>query len=115
MGALDVGQSVAVKGQAVLAVEAIELAKGIYTALVTTLAGLVVAIPAAMMAHFFERRIKDLFLEIDELLFSLMPQVERYEGRLRVSRQSLSGGADESEPPVAAKAVEEQRVAAAPK
>jgi len=92
---------------------AIELGKGIYTALVTTLAGLSVAIPAAILAHYFEGRIRDLFLEIDELLFSLMPQVERYEGRLRVSRQSLSGG---EEPPVAAKSVEdEQRVAAAPK
>lgn len=94
---------------------AIELGKGIYTALVTTLAGLSVAIPAAILAHFFERRIKDLFLEIDELLFSIMPQVERYEGRLRVSRQSLAGGGEESEP-VAAKAAEDQpRMAAAPK
>ena len=89
-----------------------ELAKGIYTALVTTLAGLVVAIPAAILAHFFEGRIRDLFLEIDELLFSLMPQVERYEGRLRVSRQSLAGG---EEGPVAAKMAEEERVAATPK
>ena len=91
---------------------ATELAEGIYTALVTTMAGLTVAIPAAILAHFFEGRIRDLFLEIDELLFSLMPQVERYEGRLRVSRQSLSGV---EEGPVAAKMAEEERVATAPK
>ena len=92
----------------------IKLAEGIYTALVTTFGGLVVAIPAAILAHFFEGRIRDLFIEIDELLFSLMPQVERYEGRLRVSRQSLTG--DEEGPPVPAKSVEdEQRVAATPK
>lgn len=68
-----------------------QLAEGIYVALVTTLGGLAVAIPAAVLAHFFEGRIRDLFHQIDELLFSLMPQIERYEGRLRVSRQALAG------------------------
>jgi biopolymer transport protein ExbB len=65
------------------------------------LGGLFVAIPAAILAHFFEARIRNLFHEIDELLFSLMPQVERYEGRLRVSRQHLAGGDDggEKQPP----------------
>jgi hypothetical protein len=28
-----------------------------------------------------------MFHEIDELVFSLLPQVERYEGRVRFSRQ----------------------------
>ncbi len=69
------------------------LAEGIYVALVTTLGGLAVAIPAAILAHYFEGRIQGLFHQIDELLFNLLPQVERYEGRLRVSRQSL-GDAD---------------------
>jgi biopolymer transport protein ExbB len=59
--------------------KAIFLAKGIYIALVTTLAGLIVAIPAAILAHYFESRVVALFHEIDELLFSLMPSVERYE------------------------------------
>jgi hypothetical protein len=40
-----------------------------------------------------------LFHEIDELLFSLMPQVERYEGRLRVTPHSLSSADDPLEPP----------------
>ncbi len=71
------------------------LAQGIYVALVTTLGGLVVAIPAAIFAHYFEGRVIKLFHEIDELLFSLMPQVERFEGRMRVSAHSL-GGADEA-------------------
>ncbi len=66
------------------------LAGGIYVALVTTAAGLVVAIPAAMLAHMFEGRIQKLLLEIDELLFTLLPQVERYEGKLRVSRTQLA-------------------------
>jgi biopolymer transport protein ExbB len=68
------------------------LAHGIYVALVTTLGGLAVAIPAAICAHFFEGRIQTLFHQIDELLFNLLPQIERYEGRLRVSRQALGEG-----------------------
>ncbi|MCO6454756.1 MAG: MotA/TolQ/ExbB proton channel family protein [Pirellulaceae bacterium] len=63
------------------------LAEGIYVALVTTLAGLSVAIPAAIFAHVFEGRIQNLFHQIDELLFNLLPQIERYEGRMRFGRQ----------------------------
>ena len=66
------------------------LADGITVALMTTLGGLFVAIPAAIAAHYFEGRIQQLFREIDELLFTLLPQVERYEGKLRVSREQLS-------------------------
>lgn len=63
------------------------LAEGIYTALVTTLYGLCVAIPAAIAAHWFEGRIIRLFHQIDELAFNLFPQVERFEGKIRFSRQ----------------------------
>jgi biopolymer transport protein ExbB len=66
------------------------LAEGIYVALVTTLGGLAVAIPAAILSHYFEGRIQSLFFQIDELLFNLLPQVERFEGRLRVSQRSLT-------------------------
>jgi biopolymer transport protein ExbB len=59
------------------------LAEGIYLALVTTLAGLAVAIPATILAHYFEGRVVNLFHQVDELLLNLMPQVERYEGRAR--------------------------------
>ena len=65
------------------------LAQGIYVALVTTLGGLAVAIPAAILSHYFEGRIQKLFYEIDELLFNLLPQVERFEGRMRVTREKL--------------------------
>jgi biopolymer transport protein ExbB len=67
------------------------LAEGIYIALVTTLGGLAVAIPAAIFAHFFESRVQNLFHEIDEMLFHLMPQIERYEGRVRFSKQGAEG------------------------
>lgn len=84
--------------------KALELANGIYVALVTTFAGLCVAIPASVCSHYFEARIQNLFLEIDELLFSLLPQIERYEGRVRFGRQlnDTEPTADESAeaPPV---------------
>lgn len=78
-----------------------QLAQGIYVALVTTFAGLVVAIPAAMLAHYFEGRIQSSFRDSDELILGLLPQWERYEGKLRVSTRSLSGDGDapQVEPP----------------
>jgi biopolymer transport protein ExbB len=66
------------------------LADGIYVALVTTFAGLAVAIPAAILAHVFEGRIQKLFRELDETLLGLLPQLERFEGRLRVSQDQLA-------------------------
>jgi biopolymer transport protein ExbB len=74
-----------------------QLAGGIYVALVTTFAGLCVAIPGAVLAHYFEGRIQALFLEIDELLLGILPQLERFEGKLRVSRATAD------EPPAAAR------------
>ena len=75
------------------------LADGIYTALVTTFAGLMVAIPTLLVAHYFEGRILSSFRHIDELIFNLLPQLERYEGRVRFSRQTEGGepAADEAE------------------
>lgn len=69
------------------------LAEGIYLALVTTLGGLAVAIPAVILAHYFEGRIENLFHRIDELVSSLTPQVERYEGRVRFSHTTPPVGA----------------------
>ena len=65
------------------------LAQGIYVALVTTFGGLTVAIPAAMLAHFFEGRIQRLFGELDEMLLGVLPQLERFEGRLKVTKEQL--------------------------
>jgi len=67
--------------------KAVELANGIYTALVTTFGGLCVAIPSAFFAHYFEGKIQSLFHQIDELLFNLLPLTERYENRVRFGRQ----------------------------
>src|SRR3989304_7603249 len=73
------------------------LADGIWAALVTTFAGLSVAIPAAVLAHYFEGRIQKLFLDLDEALSAFLPQLERYEGRLRLSQDQLERPA--SRPP----------------
>jgi biopolymer transport protein ExbB len=70
------------------------LAEGVYVALVTTFAGLCVAIPAVCISHYLEGKIQKLFREIDELIYNLLPQLERYEGKLRVSRQQLAGGSE---------------------
>jgi biopolymer transport protein ExbB len=53
------------------------LAAGIYTALVTTFAGLAVAIPSLMASHFFEGRIVALFHRIDEMTFQLLPALSQ--------------------------------------
>lgn len=73
------------------------LAEGIYIALVTTFGGLCVAIPAAVAAHFYEGRIQGYFRDIDEMMFNLLPQVERYEGRIRFGKQ-LAENEETSEP-----------------
>jgi biopolymer transport protein ExbB len=72
--------------------KSIFLAEGIYVALVTTLGGLAVAIPAAIFSHYFEGRIQSLFYQIDELLFNLMPQIEKFEGRLRMNKRDFGMG-----------------------
>ena len=71
------------------------LASGIYIALVTTFAGLAVAIPSLLVSHFFEGRILGLFRQIDELTFNLLPQLERYEGRVRFGRHAENGDSAE--------------------
>lgn len=78
-----------------------ELAAGIYVALVTTFGGLMIAIPAAIFAHLFEGRIQRLFHQIDEMLFNLLPQVERFEGRMRFGQLSEEGrgSANPPDPP----------------
>ena len=75
---------------------AVELASGIYTALVTTFGGLCIAIPAAFAAHYFEGRIEMLFHDLEELTSNLLPLIERYEGRVRFQKQA------DDEPPAAA-------------
>jgi len=60
------------------------LAEGIYVALVTTFAGLSVAIPAAVLAHLFESRILRLLREIEQIALSMIPQTEPGDHQVRV-------------------------------
>lgn len=61
-----------------------QLSEGIYTALVTTLAGLAVAIPAAILAQYLENRITKLFHRIEELAFAVAPGLARFANRSRM-------------------------------
>ncbi|MDG1873597.1 MAG: MotA/TolQ/ExbB proton channel family protein [Mariniblastus sp.] len=64
----------------------VALANGIYVALVTTMVGLMIAIPAAILSHFYENRIVQLLNEIEEMACNLLPQFERYEGQVRFTQ-----------------------------
>jgi len=61
-----------------------QLSEGIYTALVTTLAGLAVAIPAAILAQYLENRLAKHFHRIERLAFSIAPALVRFVGRARL-------------------------------
>lgn len=63
-----------------------QLSEGIYTALVTTLAGLAVAIPAAILAQYFENRITKLFHRIELLAFDVAPGLARFAGQAKLGR-----------------------------
>ena len=62
---------------------AAELASGIYLALITTFAGLCVAIPAAIISHDLEGRILAGFRRVDDVIAGLLPAIESFEGRGR--------------------------------
>ncbi|WP_436716788.1 MotA/TolQ/ExbB proton channel family protein [Roseiconus lacunae] len=66
-----------------------QLSEGIYTALVTTLAGLIVAIPAAILAQYLENRIAKLFHQIEQLAFDLAPGLTRYIGRQQLTSDGM--------------------------
>jgi biopolymer transport protein ExbB len=72
------------------------LADGIYRALVNTFAGLAVAIPAAVFAHLLEGRILKLMGELDDVIRGILPQMERFEGRLQ--RAAAPGDRGDGQP-----------------
>jgi len=78
---------------------AAELAQGIYVALITTFTGLCVAIPAALIAHFLEGRILKGFREVDDLVDGVLPHLEKFEGKGRVTPAQLAA----TPPPAAAR------------
>lgn len=77
-----------------------QLSEGIYTALVTTLAGLIVAIPAAIFAQYLENRITKLFHRIEELAFGVAPGLARFSGRSRMDYDGTLRPIESTSPPV---------------
>ncbi len=82
-----------------------QLSEGIYTALVTTLAGLVVAIPAAILALYLENRLSKLFHHVEQLAFDIAPGLDRFTGRRRLDAEGTmhsieSAAASKAPPPV---------------
>ncbi|QDS86201.1 Biopolymer transport protein ExbB [Rosistilla ulvae] len=77
------------------------LAEGIYVALVTTLAGLIVAIPAAILAHHFEGCLTRAFHRIEEICFLVAPGLERFNGRMRLDFDGRLVPLTSAKPPVA--------------
>ena len=73
------------------------LAQGIYMALVTTAAGLSIAIPSLLCASFFNGRIERFFRVIDEILMTTFPCFARIEARSAIESQSLNTGDAESD------------------
>ena len=69
-----------------------ELAQGIYTALITTFAGLIVAIPAIVIANMLEGRIERLLRGMEDVFNEIVPLFERFEGKWRVTRKSDASG-----------------------
>lgn len=66
-----------------------QLAQGISIAFVNTLAGLSIAIPAAGFSHFFEGRIVKVMGVLQELMQTLIPRLERFEGVTRYDLETV--------------------------
>jgi ABC-type dipeptide/oligopeptide/nickel transport system permease subunit len=64
------------------------LAQGIYMALVTTAAGLSIAIPSLLCAAFFNGKIEQFFREIDVALMSTFPCFALVEKRVVSTSQT---------------------------
>lgn len=66
-----------------------QLSEGIYLALVTTCAGLTVAIPAAILAHWYEGRIQRIFLNVDQKLTRFTVYLTDVEGKVHVTPEQF--------------------------
>jgi biopolymer transport protein ExbB len=77
-----------------------QLSEGIYTALVTTLAGLIVAIPASILALYLENRLIKMFHRIEELAFRVAPALNRFTGNHRLDSDGRLHAIDALAPPL---------------
>jgi biopolymer transport protein ExbB len=76
-----------------------QLSEGIYTALVTTLAGLIVAIPASILTLYLENRLIKMFHRIEELAFRVAPGLSRFTGNHRLDSEGRLHAIDALPPP----------------
>lgn len=76
-----------------------ELSASIYMALVTTFAGLCVAIPAAFLGHLYGGRLLRRFRELEEVLAIVVVNLERAQRRLRANKESLAASGQTVAPP----------------
>ena len=67
----------------------------------TTLAGLVVAIPAAILALYLENRLAKMFHHIEELAFQIAPGLVRFAGKRRMDSGGTLHPMDGPPPPPA--------------
>ena len=94
-----------------------QLSEGIYTALVTTLAGLIVAIPAAILALYLENRLARLFHQIEEFTFRIAPALAPYAGLQRLDEDGVlhpmdrkrATASDTPQPPPPPRSAKEKR------
>jgi len=94
-----------------------QLSEGIYTALVTTLSGLIVAIPAAILALYLENRLAKLFHQIEEFAFRIAPALAPYAGLQRLDEDGVLHSLDRKQsvvpntpqPPPPPRSVKEKR------
>ncbi|MBM79442.1 MAG: hypothetical protein CMJ78_02460 [Planctomycetaceae bacterium] len=63
-----------------------ELAQGIYTALVTTFAGLCVAVTAVLCANYLEGKIDALLARMEEIFEEFLQKLQHHEGRVKITR-----------------------------
>ena len=105
-GMINAFQTVAASGEALGKTEL--LAKGIYQAMITTAAGLMVAIPVLIAYHWIAARVEQLVDEIDRLAVDF---VETYAGPWTKSAALIRTSVGEAEAVVAASGTEPQPTA----
>lgn len=88
-GMITAFQTVAASGEALGKTEL--LAKGIYEALITTAAGLIVSIPVMIAYHWIAARIDRLVMEIDQMSVEFVEEFVR--GKARAVGQTLAASA----------------------
>ncbi|MEO1995838.1 MAG: MotA/TolQ/ExbB proton channel family protein [Planctomycetaceae bacterium] len=69
------------------------MAQGIYMALLTTAAGLTVAIPCLLLSAWFHSRVEHVFRQIDEHLMATLPQLGRLHGHAPDQTQDVESPA----------------------